>query len=257
MISRIDHLKFVQRIADYILYPCLTFSKGVSIKEAFFEAVTFICRGPYEYYDTNCEDPCPTTCDKVYLRNKHCRPNCKPKCTCLPGYARSSTTGQCVKPQNCPLQEIVCPRNQFYNPCKYIYPCCTRFLYYGEVKVDTAEIIASNLTIAQPFCWFRCEGGCQCNRGYIEHWTGNCYPAINEYSCVDPNATYDACGGHCTEQTCLNRFPYCVILDYCQPTCYCKREYIKNDYARPPRCVSTCPKIWTYDPDIFQLNNVS
>ncbi|XP_077290871.1 zonadhesin-like [Arctopsyche grandis] len=61
--------------------------------------------GKNEQY-TECGTACPDTCDD-WRTPTACIQVCVPGCFCLPGYVRNTKTNECVRPCECPYQEIV------------------------------------------------------------------------------------------------------------------------------------------------------
>ncbi|GFT45331.1 cysteine-rich venom protein 6 [Nephila pilipes] len=113
------------------------------------------CIRPYEEY-LECGPPCIRTCSRIDPRRK-CPSFCVKGCFCVAGYVRD-IDGNCIKPENCPLEPERCPDDEIFYACT---PTCGSTC--DSLKSDSGRI-----------CSKVCRPGCFCRRGFVKTRDGKC-----------------------------------------------------------------------------------
>lgn len=170
-----------------------------------------------------------------------CGTSCVPGCICAPGFARDPNTYKCVPAKNCPL--VKPGRCPYYEEWSETLAGCQKTCDSRNTKIKC---------VLQP--------GCVCKNGYIRSPVTNqcihisecrtCPPGYSKDVSTDSckfccrecpdNEAWNNCGPKC-EQTCKTLFkpPTTACITLCQPGCFCKDGYMRDDATG--ECI---PKGW-------------
>ncbi|XP_044744019.1 zonadhesin-like [Chrysoperla carnea] len=158
----------------------------------------------------SCGNLCERSCDDIEGK-RPCPLICgPPACVCSGNYVRHPN-GQCVLPQECPIQQ--CPPHEYLKLCGRI--CEDTCENNGKPKL-CPRIQCSNFT-----------QNCSCSEGYVRNSKDICVLPEECPQCQQ-NQTYTDCGSSCP-RTCNPRSDAQIsCLAVCLTGCFCSPGYVTS-----------------------------